>query len=344
MNIFEDDAFSMQSLTADVNDMPFVPGQIGRLGIFQARGVPTTTISIERRDRTLRLINPTPRGGPGETRDRDTRNLRAFVIPHFQRDDSVNADEVQNVRAFGSESSVETVRGLVRDRMRQHTEDLDATIEHQRLGCLKGKVLDRDGNVMEDLFTSFGFAQPAAYNFGLGTATTKIRTKCANLKRQVQNNLRGQSFSSIHVMVGDDFWDALIDHDNVRESYLNWQSAAELRGDMEDDIFTYAGITFERHQVSAAHDAAKGSVSSDGGAKGDPWIPKAGGQVIVKGVRNMWLTRFAPADYEETVNTVGRPRYAKQWPKPNGKGRDMEVQTNVINLCTRPDLLIPVTA
>ena len=49
---------------------------------------------------------------------------------------------------------------------------------------------------------------------------------------------------------------------------------------------------------------------------------------------------YAPADYEETVNTLGLKTYAKQWPMVNGKGRHGEVQRNVLHLCTRPASLL----
>ena len=54
-------------------------------------------------------------------------------------------------------------------------------------------------------------------------------------------------------------------------------------------------------------------------------------------------TRFGPADYEETVNTIGLPRYAKQWPMENGKGRSLEVQTNALCMCTQPAALQSAT-
>jgi hypothetical protein len=59
-----------------------------------------------------------------------------------------------------------------------------------------------------------------------------------------------------------------------------------------------------------------------------------------EGVPDLFITRFAPADYVETVNTIGLPRYAKQIPMRNGKGIELEVQTNPINLCTQPGVLL----
>jgi hypothetical protein len=54
----------------------------------------------------------------------------------------------------------------------------------------------------------------------------------------------------------------------------------------------------------------------------------------------LFRTVYAPADYIETVNTIGLPRYAKQYPMPNDKGISLEMQMNALNYCTRPRVLI----
>ena len=47
LDVFNGDAFSVVSLTATANRLPYVPGQIGRLGLFEEEGVDTLTILIE---------------------------------------------------------------------------------------------------------------------------------------------------------------------------------------------------------------------------------------------------------------------------------------------------------
>jgi hypothetical protein len=53
-------------------------------------------------------------------------------------------------------------------------------------------------------------------------------------------------------------------------------------------------------------------------------------------VPDLFKTVYAPADYIETVNTMGKPRYAKQYAMPNDKGIHMDTQMNALNWCTRP--------
>jgi hypothetical protein len=61
------------------------------------------------------------------------------------------------------------------------------------------------------------------------------------------------------------------------------------------------------------------------------------------GVQELFMTYFAPADYWDTVNTMGLPRYARQFPDPSGadRHRNLEIQSNPLTICTRPRVLIP---
>ena len=65
-------------------------------------------------------------------------------MPHIALEDTILADEVQNVRAFGS-SMLEGVQAVVNQRMSEMATKMDATLEHLRIGAIKGQILDADG-------------------------------------------------------------------------------------------------------------------------------------------------------------------------------------------------------
>lgn len=339
LDIFNQDPFSVVSLTARINDLPFVPGQVGAMGIFEEQGITTTTAVIERDGLTLGLVAPTPRGGPGETVAHAGRNMLSIVVPHYQRDDAVYADEVQGVRSFGADAdsgtSLATIEQLVDRKMRKHTIAFDATLEHQRVGALKGLVVDKNGNTILDLAQAFGVSIPSAADWVLGTAGTNIRDKAITLKLAVEAALDGIPYSGISVLAGSTFFQKLSMHPNVEKFFLNYDKAATFAQNTDIDRFMFAGIVFERYRTGAQATAAQGTPA--------PFIPDAGARVVIRGVPDLYKTFFAPADYIETVNTIGLPRYAKQYPMKNDKGVNMEMQTNAISLCTRPQALLSLT-
>lgn len=331
-DVFNEDPFTVVSLTASANRLPFVPGQVSASGLFEEDGVPTTTILIEELNGSLSMIAPSPRGGPGESVAQDKRSMRSFVIPHFQRDDAVMADEVQGVRMLGTNNALETVQNRVDTKMGRHFRDLDTTLEHQRVGAIKGIVTDKNGTSMFNLFNLYGISAPADVAMPLTTDTTKVRQLTLGIITSIEDVLQAATYSGIRGYCGKTAWSNLIENKSVKETYLNTVQAQELRGDPSASEFEFGGITFERYRTGS-----KAAAANAGGAAfiGDTEI-----RFVVEGVPGLFLTRFAPADYEETVNTIGLPRYAKQYPMLNGKGRALEMQANAINICTQPLTLI----
>src|ERR671918_542477 len=172
LDVFSGSAFSMVALTDAINKMPYVPGRIGQLGLFREQGVSTTSVMIEEREGSLNLVETTARGAPAVQNTTNKRKARSLVVPHIALEDTILADEVQNVRAFGSESMLEGVQAVVNQRMSEMATKMDATLEHLRIGAIKGQILDADGaTVLYDLFTGFGVSQHTEIDFDLDNAT-----------------------------------------------------------------------------------------------------------------------------------------------------------------------------
>lgn len=332
---FNGDAFSVLSLTDAINKIPFVPGRAGQIAGWEEEGIATTSILLEEQNGELKLVDPTPRGGPGSSFAPSGRNARSLVVPHYQVDDFIPADSVQGVRAFGTSSQLEVLSDRVNARLQNHVSwKLDPTLEYQRVGAIKGVILNGSGSTLYNLFTEFGVAQEAEVDFDLDNATPAsgaLRKKCAGIVRKMADNLGGVAVGAIYALCGDAFFDDLLAHPEVRESYKNTDMAAVLRqgyvlpNGVVYGVFEFGGIVWENY---------RGSVG------GTPFIATDACHIFPVGVPGLWRTVYAPADYEETVNTVGLPRYAKQYPTPNGKGRSLEVQMNALNYCTRPKVLM----
>ncbi|HEY1036659.1 MAG TPA: major capsid protein [Pseudoxanthomonas sp.] len=337
LDVFNNDAFSVTSLTESINAIPFVPGRAGNIVDWNERGITTTTILIEEKDGKLQLLNPTPRGGPGETSGKDKRRARSLVVPHYQHDDAINADEVQGIRAFGSETDVQSVQGLVNDRLSDAVMlKLDPTLELQRLGALKGVILNADGSTLYNLFDEFGVSQESEVDFDLDNANPTsgiLRKKCAAIVRKMADNLGGTPFTGVGALCGDAFFDDLLAHPEVVESYKGTDMAKVLRDGYIDPTsgkkiygaFEFGGIVFENYR------------GKNGSA---PMVGTDAVHLFPTGARGLYSTVFAPADYVETVNTRGLPRYAKQWLSANGKRIEMESQSNPLSYCTRPKALM----
>jgi len=336
LNVFTQDAFGVISLTDAINKAPFVPGRAGTLIDWGNRGVATTSVMIEERGGVLTMVNPSSRGGPGEAIAKRKSVARLLSIPHYQIDDFVNADEVQNVRAFGSESDVMTVQALLNERLEDHAMlSLDPTLELQRLGAVKGTILNADGSTLYNLFTEFGVSQESEIDFDLDNASPAsgaLRKACAGAVRKIADNLGGITYSGVHAFCGDAFFDDLLGNVEVVNSYKNTPMAEVLRngyvypnGEQIYGAFEFGGIVWENYR---GKNGASAMVNTD----------KC--HIFPVGVPGLFRTVNGPADWVETVNTLGLPRYARQYLAQNGKGVHLETQMNALSYCTRPKTLL----
>lgn len=336
LDIFNDDAFSVVSLTDVVNKMPYLPGQIGAMGLFVETGVATTTVAIDEKNGVLSLVKTTARGAPGVQNTSGKGKTRSFKVPHVQLDDAVMADEVQNVRTLGSTDRVQGVQQVVNDKLAEMILKHDLTLENLRLGAIKGLILDADGSTLFDLFAEFGISANSTVDMDLDNsnpAKGALRKKCAAIVRTITEKLGGVPFTGIHCLAGKDFMDDLIAHPEVRETYLNTPQAAQLRENGAFQVIRFGGIDFEEYRgASSTVVGGTGVGIADGEA-----------QFFPKGVPGLFRQWNAPADLVETVNTIGLPRYARQYAMPNGKGITLEAQMNPLPICTRPEALVKAT-
>lgn len=328
LDIFNNDPFSVVSLTKAINETKHVPSRISELGLFSEEGITTTNVMIEKQGNALSLVPSGSRGAPATPVTGDKRTAIPFSATHLAQVANILADEVQNVRPFGAEGDVETVQGIVNKRLTKMRRNLDATIEHHRMGAIKGQILDADGTtVLLNLFTAFGVTQQTK-SMVLGTTTTKVRQKIVEAKRLIEAELGGLMYSGVRALCSPGFFDSFVGHDSVVAAYDRWQDGEFHRQDIRAGFY-HGGVFWEEYRGTV------GGVS---------FIADGEAYLLPEGVPDLFVTHYAPADYLETVNTIGLPYYAKQEELRMGKGVELEAQSNPISLCTRPRTVIKLTA
>lgn len=318
--------FSLETLTAAINELPHQPTALGDSGIFEYDGVATLTVEVEKKGNTLSLVATAPRGSGGEAIGRDERNLRNFRVPHIPLADQIMADEVQGVRMFGTTDQPEPLQARMNSVLAIGKARLDYTLEYHRMGALKGIVYDKDGSVLYNFFTEFGVAQNEL-DFALDVTTTETRAKCDEALDLIADELGGVMMTGAIGWCGADFFRSITTHKTTKESYLGQAEAAQLRSAMPDS-FDYGGITWRKY---------RGRVGAT------PMIATTDAYIVPTGVPSLLIGRFAPAPYNETVNSKGMPMYAKAIEKRNGTGYDIEMQTNPFHACTRPRAIVKAT-
>lgn len=328
-DIFNDDAFGVATLSQTIVDIPRVNTPLGDSGLFSESGISTVTMMIERQGSSLKLVPAAPRGGVREPSVLGPRTLIPVAAIHLPQSASMLADEVQGIRAFGRETEVEAASARVRTKLVKLKNQLDLTMEYHRIGAIKGQILDADGTTpLLDMYDLFGLTQQTIF-FNFGSATSDIKQHSINVKRAIQKKLGGRSFTRVRVKCSESFFDALTGHSTVKKAFELYNQNSFARTDQSGSAFEYAGVIYEEYS---------------GGVGDTDFIEPGTAYAYPEGVSDLFQTHYAPADYMETVNTMGLPYYAKQEVMPFNKGVMIESQSNPINICSLPETVIKLSA
>jgi hypothetical protein len=337
LDIFRSDAFGMVSLTTAINKLPYKPSRIGEMGIFNEKGIPTTSVAMEERQGKLSLVAAKARGSMPQVQESVKRVAKMIPCLALPENDTVMADEVQNIRAFGTEDSAAGVAQVVNDKLQRLRQNMEATHEYQRLGAVLGKTYDADGStVLFDWFSEFGLTQ---YNIDMdfSSATLQISDKCLAVIQLVEDALGAQTYTRLRAICGNAFFGNLIAHADVKDAFKAWQIGS---GFNQSQVFTlnspqvkregfeYGGIIWENY---------RGYVGSS------PFMPTDEARVFPEGVPDLFQGAFAPAPFMETVNTVGKPVYVKQERMKFDVGVELHVSSYPLFWCSRPQVCVKLT-
>ncbi|ACA18498.1 phage protein GP20 [Methylobacterium sp. 4-46] len=332
MDVFRGDAFSAVSLTAAVDRMGYVPGFLGSIpGLMVDTPIRTTDVWIEERLNAPALIQTSPRGAPPAQKGGDRRKARSFRTVRLADSSRIYADELQNIRAYGSETELKQLQGEVARRQLKIKQDFDLTHEHMRLGVIQGLVVDADGSTITDWYDELGQSQdaPFAFQFGSGAEDGAFLEQCNKVNRQVLRRLQGVGGTNVivHAVVDDNWWDAMTKLPEVRETYKYAMQALQLQNDFMKAFssFKYGNIMW--HNYRGTDDSSTVAVP-DMTAK---FFPVGAG---------IFQRALAPAEKFEFVNTLGQAEYS--WMVPDLERDtyfDLEMYSYPLYVCTMPQAL-----
>jgi hypothetical protein len=313
---FYTDFFNANELIASIAKAPYIPGRLADPAIFTTRQLAGTKLSLE--DQALNdasLITATPRGTPSKAQTLDRRAVHTFETGHYRKDGAVYADEVLNMRAVGVSGAREAITTRRDEVIAKLRRDMDLTHESLRITTLNSPN------------NAFGSA-PASAAVAFGASDSAIRAAIFNsIIKPIESALKGIPYTGLLALCDDTFWAGLIESKTIKETYLNQVQASALRGAVTEQVI-FGGVTFERYRGVGS------TVISSGKAK-----------VIPIGVPELFVQAFGPADTIEQVGAgaMGQPYYAAAYPIDNGnRGWYLEMQSNVVTVCTRPDAVLTI--
>ena len=267
LDIFNGDAFKGVELAEAIQESGYVPNRMRQLGLFKVDGITREGVAIERRDSKVSLVPVTPRGAPAPQHQVGTRDLQSFNTTRIAQQDRITASELDFVRAFGEEDAVKMAKQEVARRLGKGTgsegilNNIGLTLEFMMLNLVKtGKFVNESGVTLVDWGTEMrsqadiennvAFSIPSV-TFDFATLVDgKLRSKLNKLGRSIARTARGRITpkTKYHIMVGDDFFDALSENKEVRNHYSRNPKVSYVEGAEAWNIIEYAGFIFENYR------------------------------------------------------------------------------------------------
>ena len=331
VNPFDGGGYTLAEMTAAIQLLPNRYGRLGALGLFAPEPISQRQVTVEQIEGELRLLPAVALGAPATVGSPETASMRSFTVPHIPHNDVVLPEEVQGKRGFGLAAAEDPLAQVMMRKLTRMRWKHAQTLEYMRAKALHGITKDGAGRTVYDWHAEFAITAKSV-DFKLGTETTDVLGKCREVLRHVEENLKGESMTSVHAMVSPGFWDKLIVHKRVEEAYKYFEANAglnPLRQDLRTG-FRFGGLAFEEYL---------GTVTLSTGQT-DSLLTVGEGIAFPMGTTDTFRTFLAPANLMDAVGTYGQELYAYQIARENGTGIDVYSQSNPLPIVKRPALVV----
>lgn len=325
--------FTAIDLTAAIEVIPNMYGLLQAMNLMPGAGVSTTVIRIDIADGVLNILPVRDRGAPPSQGKRGDEKALFLEIPHIPHMDTVRPEDLQDrMTVIGGQLRQETLADRLPKILQAIRNKHAITLEFMRMGALKGVIKDGENNTLYDLYDVFGITKKSV-DFALDNAATDVRAKCYEVKRHIEDNLKGEVMSGVEALVSGSFFDALVSHANVEKFFVNWQAASGHSQDMRDG-FPFGGLVFREYRGSATD--ATGTTRK--------FIADDAGHAFPTGTMNTFATHFGPPNHIEMVNMVGPEIFVSPKVLDHGQGVELRSESNPLPVCRRPALLVELAA
>lgn len=326
MNI--ESLFKVDKLTDAINKKEINSGFFTKKGLFTPKPLDSNKILLEEKDGYLKILEARPMGSLGQGLAKESRSLRTFKCPHFPIDTHISAADINRVREFGKET-IASVSRRVNEELEEHKAAHELTKEYLLATALQGKAIDGAGNVLIDSFAEYNVSQEV-FSFADMTTQNKIEKTFRDILRIHDDNLTGDRSSGAEMACGRELYDAIFDSEIVKKYYMG---VSETRKRLEND--NRRGFWIEGVFIYEYSDKIK---QPNGSFK--QFLNPAESIIYPTGTANTFKLYVCPADFNETIQSMGLEYYAKMEAGKMDRGYNFHSQSNILPICLRPKVLV----
>jgi len=319
------------------NQYSFVDRIIG----FEERNTQHTNITFDITDKKTVIPKSNIRNAKDFTKgqQRSVQPISIF-LDYIRGEDLITKSDFLDYRLPGTADQVDTLTAVRMDKFSGLVDNIENSIEYKRLSAITGTSYNAYGEVQADLYTATGTSQTSV-DLLLGTASTDVGGLLNGAVRTMTENYRmGSRVSGSVVFCGNDLFDKLAAHDQVRESLVNYANPGEqLRnGNMTAEVFgsvgyfVYKSITFVNYNPSFNVLDANGDVTTTKVMSDDE------GFMVPTGAAGMFQSYWGPS--QEIDKVEGSRLHAREYISDDKETWKVIVENADLHFCNNPTAII----
>lgn len=336
--------FSTLQLSMAIEKRQNEYGLLNGMGLFRESGITERQVKIESRSSSLQIIPTSPTGTPAPADDSpDARDVRILPTYRHAKKYSLLAEEIQGVRMFGTEDVAEVFDIKVMEKLDLAQREFRQTKEWRRWQALKGNVYDADGSrLLFNVYTLMGETQKAIdWDLTNAAAVDPIQDGNDELIDYLEDEAQGEMVSGVVKFCSPGYIAAMQKNAAFREAYKYFaernQGEANPNRDSLHAPFYFKGVSYIRHRGTATFKKSDGTVVKH------KFIADNEAIAVPVGTYDCFRTFFGPAEFMETVNTIGQEIYVKPKVMDLDMGLELHAFSHALDLVTKPRLVVKCT-
>lgn len=332
-------SFKLTEFTDQINEVENQYGYINAQNYFAVRGTNQKAIVFDVNKHNITLLPQVARADKSSTQGKERAvTTFALTLAYFNHTDRLTAEDIQDWRQPGS-NEAETLARATAEKVQDMRLAADQTTEYMKLQALKGIFKTPDGTVMANMFQEFGITQKEV-DFALGTSTTDVDKKIAEVKRHIAANVKtGGAISGVEILVDPSFFDKLISHPNMKTAYQYYVNSGKQR--LRDDLSNYMqwGIMDEFEHRGVRFISYDATFNLPTGAT-EAGIAPDRGHAYALGVRDLFRGYAGPSNKISEANQVGQEMFLRVYADPRDEFVDFQLEMAPLYFCTKPNSLV----
>lgn len=318
--VFNHEGFKLNSLLVAFNSSTHIDADV--LNMFKVENVEQRQVMLVKSGKQLQVLMPGEIGQNPNIDQHDAESAVPVNLIRYPFDSSIVSDDLGRINSLTDKNlKAADIASLVKSKMGKHKDNHRYTSAFTAYTALKGKVKDKKGTVLVNLFTTLGVAERRV-DLKLATAGTDVPKLIKDERTQTFKNAKANghmTLKGVECRIGQEMIERILSHDSVKAFYSAEIHAKRVIAFADDPTsINICGIKFISDEADAVAEA---------------------GASYPTGVQGLFVMLRAPADVITASSAEKRECHITTSPMVHDEGISIRSRAIYLPIARDPSLL-----